>query len=227
MAAAAALLMMLTMASCGSGSDKDDGKSNSNAAAANNDEGKGSDEAKSSRQVTADEVRGHAETPASDLEYSEFDDGVLINGYNGSDDIVVIPAEINGKAVTRIESYFLRNNTNVLGLKLPASVKEIPDSGLSGQKSIQVLVAEGVEKVGESAFVTLPELRIVDFGNSLQSVQPNNFINCGNLESIHLPASYTGDILVNYIGNKVTIIGEKGSVAETFANENGLKFEEG
>lgn len=55
-----------------------------------------------SAEITVDDVRNHAETPASDFEYIDNGDSVSIKAYNGSDPIVVIPEQIDGKDVISI-----------------------------------------------------------------------------------------------------------------------------
>ena len=115
--------------------------------------------------ITASAV---SETSASDFSYETNDDIITITGYKGSDTDVVIPSEINGKAVTSIGSYAFRDCTGLTSITIPDSVIEI----------------------GNYAFGY-----IYDYWNG-KNILIDNF----------------------------TIYGSKGSAAETYANENGIKF---
>ena len=63
--------------------------------------GKSSEQVTDNAEITVDDVKNHAETPASDFEYVDHGDSVSIKAYNGSDPIVVIPEQIDGKDVIR------------------------------------------------------------------------------------------------------------------------------
>ena len=131
-----------------------------------------------SAEITVDDVRNHAETPASDFEYIDNGDSVSIKAYNGSDPIVVIPEQIDGKDVISIINGPFSNDS----------------------------------------------LKYVDLGYNLKEFDDAYFSD--TLEVIHLPAGVENlDKVVFFGEDTLTIVGKAGSFAETFAKEEGIKFE--
>ena len=131
-----------------------------------------------SAEITVDDVRNHAETPASDFEYIDNGDSVFIKAYNGSDPIVVIPEQIDGKDVISIINGPFSNDS----------------------------------------------LKYVDLGYNLKEFDDVYFSD--TLEVIHLPAGVENlDKVVFFGEDTLTIVGKAGSFAETFAKEEGIKFE--
>ena len=55
------------------------------------------------------------------------DDGIKIRSYTGSDTVVVIPEEIEGKPVTGFYDYVFANNNPVRAVLIPESVKELEE----------------------------------------------------------------------------------------------------
>ena len=51
--------------------------------------------------ITEEMLRNHAVAPAEDFTYDVEDDGIKIRSYTGSDTVVVIPEEIEGKQIGR------------------------------------------------------------------------------------------------------------------------------
>lgn len=131
-----------------------------------------------STEITVDDVRNHAETPASDFEYIDNGDSVSIKAYNGSDPIVVIPEQIDGKNVISIINGSFSNDS----------------------------------------------LKYVDLGYNLKEYDDAYFSD--TLEVIHLPTGVENlDKVVFFGEDTLTIVGKAGSFAETFAKEEGIKFE--
>lgn len=64
-------------------------------------------------------------TPATDFEYEETDGDITITKYKGSDEAVIIPAEIDGKSVTAINSNAFKGCKNLADITLPESLTEI------------------------------------------------------------------------------------------------------
>lgn len=105
-------------------------------------------------------------------------DSVSIKAYNGSDPIVVIPEQIDGKDVISIINGSFSNDS----------------------------------------------LKYVDLGYNLKEFDNAYFSD--TLEVIHLPAGVENlDKVVFFGEDTLTIVGKAGSFAETFAKEEGIKFE--
>ena len=187
--------------------------------------GKSSEQVTDSAEITVDDVKNHAETPASDFEYVDHGDSVSIKAYNGSDPIVVIPEQIDGKDVISIMDGTFSNDSFIKGISLPDTIKEIRDSTFGLNDSLQVVLASGVETVGRAAFQHNDSLKYVDLGYNLKEFDDAYFSD--TLEVIHLPAGVENLDKVAFFGeDTLTIVGKAGSFAETFAKEEGINFEE-
>ena len=187
--------------------------------------GKSSEQVADSAEITVDDVKNHAETPASDFEYVDNGDSVSIKAYNGSDPIVVIPEQIDGKDVISIMDGTFSNDSFIKGISLPVTIKEIGDSTFGLNDSLQVVLASGVETVGRAAFQYNDSLKYVDLGDNLKEFDDASFSK--TLEVIHLPEGVKNLDKVAFFGkDTLTIVGKAGSFAETFAKEEGINFEE-
>ena len=187
--------------------------------------GKSSEQVTDSAEITVDDVKNHAETPASDFEYVDHGDSISIKAYNGSDPIVVIPEQIDGKDVISIIDGPFSNDSFIKGISLPDTIKEIRDSTFGLNDSLQVVLASGVETVGRAAFQHNDSLKYVDLGYNLKEFDDAYFSD--TLEVIHLPAGVENLDKVAFFGeDTLTIVGKAGSFAETFAKEEGINFEE-
>lgn len=232
----AAIAVMASFGACGESNNSSETQTENGSVnvTEDNNAGEGAQEADDENEPTADnspitedDVRNHAETPAEDFEY--VGGGyVNITGYKGSDPIVVIPEEINGEPVQVISGGF-SNDSIVKGVKLPSGVKEL-DYTFCNNASLQVVLSDSIETVKKGTFNSNTNLKVVDLGNNVISFDVSNYFSTA-LERIHLPAGVSGldkYVFESYGDNKdLTIIGEAGSYAETFANENGFNFEVG
>ena len=151
--------------------------------------------------ITGEMVRNHATTPTSEFEYDVVDDGIRIKGYTGSDVIVVVPDEIDGKAVTSFSKLVFGNSSPVRGVMIPKTVKSL-DELCANNRVIEVVICEGVEKVEYMALAACDSLREVHFGEAISDIQEKAFL----------------------LSDQVTIYAPAGSYAETFANENNIPF---
>ena len=186
--------------------------------------GKSSEQVTDSAEITVDDVKNHAETPASDFEYVDHGDSVSIKAYNGSDPIVVIPEQIDGKDVISIIDGPFTNGSFVKGISLPDTIKEL-EGTFGNNKSLQIVLASGVETVGDGTFNCNSSLKYVDLGDNLKEFTGDNFFTSA-LEKIHIAASAENlDKAFFSDEGTVTIVGAAGSYAETFAKECGIKFE--
>ena len=177
-----------------------------------------------SEEITVDDVRNHPETPASDFEYLDHGDSVSIKAYNGSDPIVVIPEQIDGKDVISIIDGPFTNGSFVKGISLPDTIKEL-EGTFGNNKSLQIVLASGVETVGQGTFNCNSSLKYVDLGDNLKEFTGNNYIQ-GTVEKFYIPAGVEDLSKVSFRGKDVvTIVGEAGSYAETYAENKGIKFE--
>lgn len=153
-------------------------------------------------------------SPAEDFEYTvgeEDDGGIYIDSYVGDDEIVVIPAQIDGKDVISV-SYgaFAYNETiksvtvpfgvNYIGgyafgectalesVYLPESVAELGLMAFVNCTSLKtVVIPAGVTFMGESVFEGCTALEEAVLPEGLDSINSKAFSGCTALKSIYIP----------------------------------------
>ena len=176
--------------------------------------------------------------PVSDFTYIVNGDTVEITGYNGLDKEIVIPSEIDGKKVTSIaESAF--EETDIISVVIPETVTSIGKWAFGNCKSLEFVKIDGaLEVIEPNTFNGCSSLESVNIPDTVKSIGYYAFAGCSNLSSLIVPPSVTyieghafgfyydgeSDSHIKYDNFK--IIGEKGSEAERYAEENGIKFEE-
>ena len=77
---------------------------------------------------------------------------VTITGYTGTDESVVIPAEIGGKTVTAIGDYAFLEHKEMKEVTFPDSLATIGESAFAGSGITKVTIPEGVKEIKEYAF---------------------------------------------------------------------------
>jgi hypothetical protein len=80
--------------------------------------------------VTEELLRNYPVASGADFTYSssrKVHGGIRIDSYTGSDSIVVIPEEIDGKPVVEIAVYTFANESKVHGVVIPDTVTSIKE----------------------------------------------------------------------------------------------------
>jgi len=136
------------------------------------------------------------EAPATDFKYDLTEDkkGIVITKYMGKGGKVVIPAKIEDYPVVEIgEKAFLGQT----------------DSGYNNANEItEVVIPEGVVRIGNSAFRWIDNLKSVTFPASLENIASDwAFAQCENLETLTIPNSLTKIYFGTDLGY-VEILGE-------------------
>ena len=180
--------------------------------------------------ITEEMLRSYPETPASDFEYDEWPDSVTIKKYIGSDLVVVVPKEINGKPVTEVYSYLFANKSEVRAARFPDTIDEVTIP-FGNNKHVELVIFEGTKKIsGEGAFVGCSSLHTVIFDKDLEELGAMAFSMCG-VTKVYIPASLTSidpsiaDSLFYGHSDDLVIYGEAGSYIETYAKEQGIPFQ--
>lgn len=142
---------------------------------------------------------------------------------------MVIPEEAEGRKVTIAGGYSFGNNDKYIGVKLPDTMREIEEFAFSNDENLEIVVCgAGLEIIGTAAFFGNSSLREVVLNDGLKEIGEDAFFTCENLESVTIPESVEviGNLAFCKDGNEDLVIkGKAGSVAETFAKENNIKFE--
>ena len=225
------LMMIISLASC-SGNDNTTSSSensNSNSAAEQQSE--------NHMEITLENVMAHEVSPESDFEtvvaygygeaLSDIDESnsVVITGYNGNDDIVVIPETIDGKSVVAIDGYaFGTEEMKVKAVKLSDSVELIQRVAFMNNKSIEIVVCgNGLKTIEKEAFWFCENLREVVFNDGLESIGESAF-QYTDITEITVPESVT-EIEDNAFDYSVKIKGKAGSATEEYAANHEITFE--
>lgn len=121
-------------------------------------------------------------------------------------------------------------NSGIESITIPAGVTDIVDSCFDNCPLLEtVTFSKGLKTLGENAFKSCIALKTIVLPDGLESLGGSTFEGCINLESVTIPASCTtfvdDDIFKNCDLTKLTIKGEAGSAAQTYAENNGITFE--
>lgn len=232
-----ALTMVLALAACGD-KPQETAPGNDPVQQTNPVEDQGNDPAETEPQVqnpskvelTVEYLKSLPENPVGDFEYSlNWDeDGIVIESYNGSSDIVIIPAQIDGLPVKEIARYVFSNECAVRGVLIPDGVKEIGEV-FGNNTGTELVVAEGVEVIGYNSFNSCKALKQVYLGDNLRSIEEISFSRCHQLEKLNIGPALTemsedAKATAFLACENLTIYGEAGSFIEGVANELGIPF---
>ncbi len=129
-------------------------------------------------------------------------------------------------SVTKLGSGVLFLNTSLTSATLPSSLTSIPSSTFAGCKSLKSInLPSGVNSIGESAFA-MTGFTEFTVPNGVTSIGKEAFSTCEKLTKITIPKSVTtiGKSILDAGAEVVTIYGETGSYAQTYAKENDIAF---
>ena len=174
--------------------------------------------------LTAAFVKSYPVTNASQFEVSETPNGIAISNYTGSDEIVVIPEEINGKPVIEIQTRAFAMCDSLKAVKLSNSIKEIGDEAFLSCGNLEVFVCgTSLESIGDICFGACFSLKELELNEGLKTIK-TAAIPKSSIDELYIPNSVVE--IDETIGNDgLKIICEAGSVAEQHAIQNGYTYE--
>ena len=137
-----------------------------------------------------------------------------------------------GKKICTIEWGAFKDDTSLTSIVIPESVRTIEDYAFNYCKSMTSAVILGAVEIGSQSFEHCENLKEVYLTDGNVTVSDEAFYYCPALKSITIPNS-TVEIEEHAFGyngydTKVsgfTVRGFKGSQAQTYAKNNGFKFE--
>lgn len=100
-----------------------------------------------------------------DFDYLDMGEGLVLIGYNGTDEEVIIPYEVNGKQVLTIGQESFKGNTSVKSVK----------------------ISTGIKNIGPQAFADCENLTSVEIPETVENIEGGAFANCA-LEEVDLPS---------------------------------------
>ncbi len=163
----------------------------------------------SERSSSSSFSSGISETPENDFyrEYSIKRDVIIINGYKGNNDVVMIPSEIDGKKVAEIAGF--RGRGVLKSVTIPESVTTIGDRAFSDSTVLTEINVDDnnpsyTSKDGVlyskdmTSLICCPGGKIGNFTipDSVTKIVEEAFRGCTGLTSISIPDSVTeiGDL---------------------------------
>lgn len=217
-----ALAMLLTFAACGGSNTTTE--STPADSAQTSSENKNQDSGNT--ELTVDAVKNAKETDASLFEYEDVDGGVSITGFNGEDEIVVIPETIEAKNVVAIGRAAFANNANIRAVKISDNVQQLKNDAFQNCTALEIaILGSNVKKIFGYAFNGCHKLSYIELNDGLETLDELCFGSCLSLEEIEIPESVT-TIYYSFTpkeGESRKIIGTPGSAAEDYVKEYGAE----
>ena len=185
---------------------------------------------KSADEITMDDLMSHDETPAEDFEFNDSTDNIIIEKYVGKDPIVVIPDEIDGKKVvgfhdtftndkniiavrigdniTEIDRYAFGNAENLKYLVLGESVKSIDGGNFFGTNLKELILNDGLERIGEDEFTYIVDPPLDNSGMDLKIPESVTELHVSDFNLIGKPGSYAEQYAKEHADSRVTFTAE-------------------
>ena len=111
-------------------------------------------------------VQGSVASASDAWKFQIEGDEITITDYIGTDQDVVIPEEIGGKTVVKLNSGIF-----------------------SGKAITSVVIPDTVTEIGRSLFMGCKQLENVELSNQIKEILGSTFEDCSNLKEITLPES--------------------------------------
>ncbi|HOJ10322.1 MAG TPA: leucine-rich repeat protein [Clostridiales bacterium] len=127
----------------------------------------------------------------SDFIYSEVNENITITGYAGTETIVEIPSNIDGKPVKTI-GYNAFREKSITSMTIPDSVTSIGNYAFYKCSKLEsAIIPESVTSIGNYAFYGCSSLAGITLPDSITSIGSSSFNMCSSLTSITIPGSVT------------------------------------
>lgn len=220
-------IMTFTLVACGNKesvkSDDDDTSSVNNTTVSSDD----NDNDSNDTTLSIDSVKNAMETDADNFEYTDVDGGISITGFDGQDEIVVIPSNIEGKDVVSIGDNAFINNSTMKAVKVPDKVHTLESGSFMNCTELEIFVSgSAVKKLDMYTFSGCKKLHSVELNDGLETLDGLCFA-LTNLTEIEIPSSVTEinyPFTVNDDNHYITVIAESGTTAEQYVNEKGEEY---
>lgn len=125
--------------------------------------------------------------PSDGLIYEKTEATAIVKGYNGSNEALEIPAEIDGLPVIEIAAKAFENNTTLKSITLPDTLLKIGDHAFSGCTGLEsITIPASVAILGKEVFLNCSSITSINFNaTNMQDVNPyaNPFSNVGTLDT--------------------------------------------
>ncbi len=178
-------------------------------------------------QAINDGTYGTLPNLAPEVEVKVYDTYAEITGCKNAIGGITIPAEYDGKPVTKIASEAFLGYSSMTSIVLPDSLTEIGDRAFLGCMGLTaVTIPDSVKVIGESAFYGCPALRAVNIGAGVTEIKSTAFGYCLLLDTINVAAANTAfagaDGVLFSTDMKTLISYPCGKAAESYAIPAGV-----
>ena len=185
---------------------------------------------KSADEITMDDLMSHDETPSEDFEFNDSTDNIIIEKYVGKDPIVVIPDEIDGKKVvgfndtftndkniiavrigdniTEIDRHAFGNAENLKYIVSGKSVKSIDGGNFFGTNLKELILNDGLERIGEDEFTYIVDPPLDNSGMDLKIPESVTELYVSDFNLIGKPGSYAEQYAKEHADSRVTFTAE-------------------
>lgn len=151
--------------------------------------------------------------PEAKFTYSDYGEGILIEGYTGSPMSLTVPDTIDGKKVVAIGENAFLGQTKLRKIVLPDTVTEIGATAFADCANLSKVEAKGVVFIGEAAFQGCQDLKNVELSLAIEQIEDRAFQGCGKLQEITVSDALTeigtdalagcGNLVLNTGGNPI------------------------
>ena len=118
------------------------------------------------------------------------DNTAAITGYTGSDEVLEIPGDIDGRSVTAIGEYAFIRCTNLKSITLPDSVTSIGKFAFCSCTSLErITIPDSMKSIPDCVFKGCTALKTVELPETLTNIGGMSFYGCTSLEEITIPES--------------------------------------
>ena len=130
------------------------------------------------------------EEEISSFEYMDTAGGVMIRKYIGTNTDVVIPSQLDGKAVVMIDDYAFDKSKLLTSIVIPDSVVGIGRGAfLACESLVEITIPDSVTSIASSAFYGCTSLESIAMPDSVMSIDAYTFSRCTSLVEIVIPGS--------------------------------------
>ena len=187
----------------------------------------------SSKNTYAENLKAlekHAITPAENFEFIPDEinpDGLALYAYHGTEEIVVIPNEVNGKKIVSIVNQAFGAGSGVKAVRISDSVERISTGFRDNEELQYVIFGSGLKEIWEYSFWGCHSLERVELNEGLIRIEYNAFANMDSLSYIYVPGTVTEIIsaAIHIEPENFVMAGKAGSAAEDFAKLLRYTFE--
>lgn len=143
-------------------------------------------------------------------------------------EIIAIPSELDGYKVVSIARNAFKDCCVPTTFIIPEGVTTIGRDAFAGCTALEtVYIPDTVTTIERGAFKMCSKLKSVTIPASVTKIEKETFFACNYLSTVVIPDTVTEIAKGAFTGcDNVVISGSYGSVAETYANENDLIFQE-